>query len=128
LRKVKAKKSSISTISATELSELCVSLIQDKKGSSIVSLDLSNIPEAITDYFVVCHANSTIQVRAILDYIDEEVKNRVGVKPIHVEGRSNAEWCLIDFGDVIVHVFLKEKREFYQLEDLWSDATAKMYD
>lgn len=128
MRKVKAKKSSVSAISATELSVLTVDLIQDRKGNSIVSLDLRNIPEAITDYFVVCHANSTTQVRAILDYLEEEVKNRIGIKPIHIEGRSNGEWCLIDFGDVIVHIFLQEKREFYQLEELWSDAEATLYE
>jgi ribosome-associated protein len=126
LEKVKVKKK-VKTTSAESLNELVVSLIQDKKGNDIVSLDLRNIPEAITDYFVICHAESTVQVRAILDHLEEEVKKQTMMKPFHLEGRSNGEWCLIDFGDVIVHVFPREKREFYQLEDLWSDAVVKHY-
>lgn len=115
-------------ISEINLVDTIVELIQDKKGKDIVSLDLRNIPEAITDYFVVCHAESTTQVRAITDYIEDEVKKRTSVKPFHVEGRSNGEWCLVDFGDVIVHIFQREKREFYQLEELWSDAVTKHYE
>ena len=126
MEKVKVKKK-VKTTSAESLNELVVSLIQDKKGNDIVSLDLRNIPEAITDYFVICHAESTVQVRAILDHLEEEVKKQTMMKPFHLEGRSNGEWCLIDFGDVIVHVFQREKREFYQLEDLWSDAVVKHY-
>lgn len=126
MEKLKVKKKT-KTTSAEDLNELVVSLIQDKKGNAIVSLDLRQIPEAITDYFVICHAESTVQVRAILDHLEEEVRKQTLMKPYHLEGRSNGEWCLIDFGDVIVHVFQREKREFYQLEDLWSDAVVKHY-
>lgn len=127
MEKIKAKKKAKTSISATELNDLVVDLIQDKKGNEIVSLDLRQITEAITDFFVICHAASTTQVRAILDHLEVEVKNQVGIKPFHLEGRSNGEWCLIDFGDVIVHIFQQEKREFYQLEELWSDAVVKHY-
>lgn len=127
MEKIKVKKKT-KEITADKLNELVVSLIQDKKGKNIVSLDLRHITEAITDYFVICHAESTTQVRAILDHLEEEVKKQTLMKPLHLEGRSNGEWCLIDFGDVIVHVFQREKREFYQLEDLWSDATVKHYE
>ncbi len=127
MEKIKAKKKAKTSISATELNDLVVELIQDKKGNEIVSLDLRQITEAITDFFVICHAASTTQVRAILDHLEVEVKNQVGIKPFHLEGRSNGEWCLIDFGDVIVHIFQQEKREFYQLEELWSDAVVKHY-
>jgi len=126
LEKVKTKKKA-KTISADALNELVVSLIQDKKGNNIVSLDLRHIPEAITDFFVICHALSTTQVRAILDHLEEEVKNQTSIKPYHLEGRANGEWCLIDFGDVVAHIFQEEKRDFYQLEDLWSDAIIKHY-
>ena len=127
MEKIKAKKKAKTSISATELNDLVVELIQDKKWNEIVSLDLRQITEAITDFFVICHAASTTQVRAILDHLEVEVKNQVGIKPFHLEGRSNGEWCLIDFGDVIVHIFQQEKREFYQLEELWSDAVVKHY-
>ena len=127
MEKGKTKKKGKAT-GAEELNELVVSLIQDKKGKDIVSLDLRQIPEAITDYFVICHALSTTQVRAILDYLEEEVRKQTTLKPYHLEGRANGEWCLIDFGDVVVHIFQEEKRAFYQLGDLWSDALVKHYE
>lgn len=120
-------KKRVKKIVGDNLVDTIVSLIQDKKGNDIVSLDLRNIPEAITDYFVICHAESTTQVRAITDYLEDEVRKQTLLKPYHVEGRSNGEWCLVDFGDVIVHIFQREKREFYQLEELWSDAVLKQY-
>ncbi|MDB5226057.1 MAG: rsfS [Bacteroidota bacterium] len=126
LEKIKSRKKNKS-IPAEDLNELIVSLIQDKKGNDIVSLDLRRIPEAITDYFVICHCESTTQTRAIVDHLEEEVRKQTLLKPLHVEGRSNGEWCLIDFGDIVVHIFQREKREFYQLEDLWSDAVMERY-
>ena len=126
MEKSKVKKKTKKT-SAVNLNELVVALIQDKKGNDIVSLDLRKIPEAITDYFVICHCESTTQTRAIIDHLEEEVRKQTFIKPLHIEGRSNGEWCLIDFGDVVVHVFQREKREFYQLEDLWSDAAIERY-
>ncbi|HPW85839.1 MAG TPA: ribosome silencing factor [Chitinophagales bacterium] len=110
------------------LLDLIISLIQDKNGHDIVCLDMKNITEAITDYFVICHGDSTPQTRAIIDHLEEEVKKQANIRPLHIEGRSNGEWCLIDFGDIVVHVFLREKREFYQLEELWSDAVITRYD
>ncbi|MEN9447212.1 MAG: ribosome-associated protein [Bacteroidota bacterium] len=115
-------------VAVDSLCNVIIAAIQDKKGNNIACLDLQNIPEAITDFFVVCDANSTVQVRAILDNVEEEVKKQLHVKPFHLEGRSNGEWALLDFGDIVVHVFQTEKREFYQLEDLWSDAGIKHYD
>ena len=126
LEKLKVRKT-VKKVETVNLNDLVVSLIQDKKGNDIVSLDLRNIPEAITDFFIICHADSTTQVRAITDYLEEEVRKQTSLKPYHVEGRANAEWCLVDFGDVIVHIFQTEKREFYQLEDLWNDAKIQHY-
>jgi ribosome-associated protein len=117
-----AAKKSTATIS---LVDVAVELIQDKKGKDIVCLDLTGIPEAVTDYFIICHGDSTTQTRAITDHLDEEVRKRLNLKALHVEGRSTAEWCLVDYGDVVVHVFTREKREFYQLEELWHDAKIK---
>lgn len=123
--KIKAKK-----VVATEnlnLPDIVVDLIQDKKGNDIVCLDLRNITDAITDYFIICHCESTTQTRAITDYLEEEMAKRYGIKAFHVEGRSLGEWCLLDFGDIVVHIFQKERREFYHLEDLWHDAVIKEY-
>ncbi len=126
MEKSKVKKRT-KNASEVNLNELIVSLIQDKKGKDIVSLDLRKIPEAIADYFVICHGESTTQTRAITDHLEEEVRKQANIKPFHIEGRSNGEWCLLDFGDVVVHIFQREKREFYQLEDLWSDAVIEHY-
>ena len=126
MEKSKVKKRT-KNASEVNLNELIISLIQDKKGKDIVSLDLRKIPEAIADYFVICHGESTTQTRAITDHLEEEVRKQANIKPFHIEGRSNGEWCLLDFGDVVVHIFQREKREFYQLEDLWSDAVIEHY-
>ena len=128
MEKIKVKKTTKKTTSAESLNDLIISLIQDKKGKNLISLDLRKIPEAMSDYFIICHGDSTIQTRAITDYLEEEVRKQTNEKPYHLEGRNNGEWCLIDFGSVIVHVFEKEKREFYQLEDLWSDGILKRYE
>lgn len=92
------------------------------KGKEIVTLDLRETGTSVTDYFVICHANSKTQVDAIADKVIDQVWEKDRVKPYHVEGRDNTEWILIDFVDVVVHVFLQSARSFYQLEELWADA------
>ena len=92
------------------------------KGKEIVTLDLRETGTSVTDYFVICHANSKTQVDAIADKVIDQVWEKERVKPYHVEGRDNTEWILIDFVDVVVHVFLQSARSFYQLEELWADA------
>ena len=99
-----------------------VDAMDSLKGKEIVTLDLRETGTSVTDYFVICHANSKTQVDAIADKIIDEAKDKQGVKPYHVEGRDNTEWILIDFVDVVVHVFLQSARKFYQLEELWADA------
>ncbi len=91
-------------------------------------MDLSDLTEAMCDHFIICEGNSTTQVQAIADNVMHEVKKQTGDLPLSSEGKQNAEWILIDYFDVVVHVFLKEKRAFYQLEDLWSDAKMLAYD
>lgn len=92
------------------------------KGKEIVTLDLRETGTAVTDYFVICHAASKTQVDAIAEKVMDEVRNKCGVKPYHIEGRDNTEWILIDFVDVVVHIFLQPMRKYYQLEELWADA------
>ena len=104
------------------LNDIVIDSILDKKGEEVVKLDLTSLPEAVTDYFIICHADSTTQVRAIGNHIVEKVFEQTGRKPISKEGFENAEWILIDYLNTVVHVFYKEKRYFYQLEDLWHDA------
>ncbi len=97
------------------------------KAKDVISLDLRDIHTAVTDYFVICHAQSKTQVTAIADHIVEDLRNGLRVKPYHIEGFENAEWILIDYVDIVVHIFIEPKREFYQLESLWADAPKTSY-
>lgn len=100
-----------------------IGAIQQKKGQHIISLDLRKIPEAVADFFIICQANSNTQLSAIADYIEEDVKNKCGEFPYKHEGRQAQQWILIDYVNVVVHVMLPETRKFYQLEEMWSDAS-----
>lgn len=115
-------------VGTKELLENIIDCIQEKKGQDLVQLDLTKLVEAPTDNFIICHGDSTIQVKAIAENILTEVKKRTGVLPNHVEGQQNATWILIDYFDVVVHIFNSEAREFYQLEALWSDAEVSRYE
>ena len=107
---------------AEVLLECVIKGIFEKKGQNVLKIDLMKLENRITDYFVICHASSTTQVSAICDSVEDTVRLEGGEKPIHVEGRDNSFWVLIDYGNVIVHIFLEEYRKFYSLESLWADA------
>ncbi|MBS3770734.1 MAG: ribosome silencing factor [Bacteroidales bacterium] len=102
--------------------------IQDKKGKEIVSLKIGKIENSICDYFVICHGTSSTHVDAIIDSIEQRVKKELNEKPYHKEGLDNLTWVLIDYASIIIHVFQKEYRDFYNLEDLWADATMYKYE
>jgi ribosome-associated protein len=108
--------------SAKQLADAIVEGIQEKKGTNIAILDLSKLDNTIRQYFVICEGESTTQVDAIADGIEDYVRKQLGDKPNHVEGRENALWILLDYFDVVVHVFHKEQRGYYNLEGLWADA------
>lgn len=112
---------------STYIAELAVQGIQEKKGNDIVRLDLRNLHSSVTDYFVVCHADSSTQIRAIVDSIEKEIYNGLQLDPWHREGFENAEWVIMDYFDVVVHIFRTDKRDFYAIEDLWGDAEVKNY-
>lgn len=115
-------------ISTEEVKEIIIKSIQEKQGSDIVCLDLKDINEAITDYFIICHADSTVQVKAISDEINRQVKEQTGQYCNHTEGYENLEWVLLDYMDIVVHVFYHKRREFYKLEELWSDANVEVFE
>ncbi len=96
--------------------------IEDVKGENVTILDLREIENTVCDYFVLCDGNSNTQVSAIAGSIQKVVSKSLKEKPWHVEGESNAEWILIDYVNVVVHVFQKHIREFYSLEELWGDS------
>ena len=105
-----------------------VNAIEDKQGRDIVSLDLTGSDGAITSRFVVCNADSTTQVAAFADGIEEKVLEELGEKPWRVEGQQNAFWIAMDYVDVVVHIFQTELRGFYKLEELWADAPMTRYE
>lgn len=111
-----------------ELIETIVGAIQDKKGKDIVSLDLSGFDGAICSHFVVCNADSTTQVVAIADGIEEAVQQKLGQNVWRVEGKQTGLWVAMDYLDVVIHIFTTELRAFYKLEELWADAPMKRYD
>lgn len=96
--------------------------IQEKKGKNIVVADLTAIGDTICNYFVICQGNSPSQIAAIVDSIKEYVRKETNDKPAAIDGLRNAEWVAMDYSDVLVHVFLPEVRDFYNLEHLWADA------
>lgn len=99
--------------------------IQEKKGNNIVSLDLRKIPEAVADFFIICDASSTTQVKAIADYVEVHLKEQLGELPYHHEGHQAAQWVITDYVNVVVHVMHSETRKFYRLEEMWSDAVGE---
>ena len=105
-----------------QLVQFVVKGMQEKKAEDIVIIDLRDIPNSVADYFIVCSGNSDPQVDAIAQSVDSEVHKGLKENPTHVEGRTNREWILIDYIDVVAHVFKKSNREFYDLEGLWGDA------
>lgn len=99
--------------------------IQDKKGERLMSLDLRKIHEAVADYFVICEATNQPQIRAIADAVEDAVKRECGESLYHHEGRPTAQWILMDYVNIVVHIMLPESRRFYKLEEMWSDAVVE---
>lgn len=105
-----------------ELIAIIIKGIDDVKGEDIQLLDLRDIDNTVCDYFIICSGNSNTQVNAISGSIQKVVSKELKDKPWHVEGQGNAEWVLMDYVNVVVHIFQKQVREFYDIENLWGDA------
>jgi len=112
---------------ATYLSEIAVQGMQEKKGNDIVRLDMRQLNSAVSDYFVLCHADSGTQVKAIADSVEKEIYKQTQTEPWRKEGMEHADWIILDYSDVVVHIFRTEKRDFYGIEELWGDAETTMY-
>ncbi|WP_174805469.1 ribosome silencing factor [Hymenobacter sp. UV11] len=104
------------------LADVAVRGLQDRKGMDIVVLNLKELKNAVADYFIICSASSDTQLDALARSVEEEVEKVTGQAPWQSEGRTNREWILLDYVDVVVHVFLRDRRQFYALEELWGDA------
>ena len=111
-----------------QLVETIVEAMQDKKAEEIIKLDLSETGSSVADFFIICHGNSNVQVDAIASGIERETREKLKEKPWKKEGSQNAQWIILDYVNVVVHVFYKEMREHYKLEDLWGDAKITNYE
>lgn len=112
---------------STYISELAIHGMQEKKGNELVRLDLRNIKSSVADYFVICHADSATQVKAIANSVEDEIYKAMQQDPWRKEGLEYGEWILLDYVDVVIHIFRTDKREYYGVEDLWGDAEIKSY-
>ena len=110
---------------SSKLYKTIIKAIQEKKGENIISLDLRKIPEAVADFFVIAEASNQPQIRAISDFVEDQVKKITGENPYRHEGKQNLQWVLIDYVNIVVHIMLSEQRRFYKLEEMWSDAAAE---
>lgn len=117
------KKSTVKKLTKnSKIFKSIIHAIQQKKGENIVSLDLRKIPEAVSDFFIICEASNNTQLKAIADFVEEDVKVKCGEAAYKHEGRQAQQWILIDYVNVVVHIMMPDPRKFYQLEEMWSDA------
>lgn len=116
------------SLSTDALNDLIVDSIQDIKGKNVVKLDLRKLDEAPTDFFIICEGDSNTQVKAISENIHKRLKQEAGQHPSHAEGKQNAQWICLDYFTTVVHIFYKDTRKFYELEELWSDAKFTEYE
>ena len=116
------KNSAVRLTRSSKIFKTIIHAIQEKKGEHIISLDLRKIPEAVSDFFIICQAGNTTQLRAIADFVETDVKDKCLETAFKHEGRQAQQWILIDYVNVVVHIMMPEPRKFYMLEEMWSDA------
>lgn len=109
------------------LANVVIGGMLNNKSENIVSLDLKKIESAVCDYFIICHGNSNTHITAIANNIIKETSKELNDKPLSKEGINNGTWILLDYGNVVAHIFQKEIRDYYNLEELWGDALIKKY-
>ena len=102
--------------------DLAINALLDKKAINPVVLNFRELKVAVCDAFVICHGNSSVHVGAMVEHVISEIKKKTGLNPSFVEGQENSEWVLIDYFDLVIHIFLEPRRKFYNLEQLWADA------
>ena len=117
-----AKKTVVKSNDSEIIRDYIVEGMQEKKAKEIVCIDLRNIKNSVADFFIVCHADSKTHIEAIAKSIEEYVFKIQGESPLHVEGKTNSEWILMDYFNVVAHIFKQEQRQYYGIERLWADA------
>lgn len=111
-----------------EIKTAIVEGMQEKRGQEITALDLGDLDGASTQYFVICHGQSDRQAESIAKSVEDEVFKKIGLRPYHREGYENKEWILLDYFDVVAHIFIGSKREFFAIEELWADAKVEEFE
>jgi len=111
-----------------ELKKAIVEGAQEKKALNLVALDLREVSNATSDFYVICHGQTDRQSEAIAKSIEETVFNKLGIWPYHSEGYTNKEWILLDYFEIVAHIFVANKREFFAIEELWADARAEEFE
>lgn len=109
------------------LAEMAVKAIQSKKGRQITMIDFDGVEGSLFEYYVLCTANSPSHVDALADETEKQIKEITGISPRRVEGLQNCQWVLLDYFDVVIHIFLAETREFYNIEAMWKDVKQVHY-
>jgi len=122
-----AKARLVNKKTTSDLNALIIDSIQDIKGKNIVKLDLTELDESPADYFIICEGDSVTQIKAISNNINKRLKEEQGQIPNHTEGIEGSQWILVDYFNTVVHIFHPEKRKFYEIEELWSDAKQTSY-
>ncbi len=110
------------------LLEIIIHGLQEVKGKDIVVLDLDKIPNAVCSKFIICHGDSSVQVESLAESVEKETREQLKERPLHREGTANAEWIILDYFNIVVHIFQRSTREFYDLERLWADAPSYQID
>ena len=108
--------------------EVIVEAIRSLKGHNITDINIAKLNSIVCKHYIICDAPSSVQVKAIADEVEDQLLDKLQEKPLHKEGVQNSIWILLDYADIMVHVFQKEAREFYRLEELWADGMLKKYD
>jgi ribosome-associated protein len=121
------KKSAARLTKNSKIIKTIIAAIKEKKGENVISLDLKKINEAVADFFIICEAGNQPQIKAIADNVEEKVSKICDEKPYHNEGYRKLQWVLIDYVNVVVHIMLPETRNFYKLEEMWSDAATEKH-
>ncbi len=115
-------------VDSKKIAQHVIEALQEKKGLDIVKLDLRHIGNAVADYFIICSGNSDTQVSALTDGVEKELKEKLKQYAWRKEGMQQSQWIILDYIDVVVHIFMKSNRQFYDLENLWGDAKATRYE
>ena len=116
------------SLNTEEKREMIIEALKEKKGKQILTIDLRKTNNSICDHFIICHGESTTQVSALADSVERKLKESRNTRVHHIEGLQNCQWVLMDYFDILVHIFIEDQRSFYNLEELWADGILERFE